>query len=61
MGEKLTDLTFEDSEPEESEVLQLKKLPFSEAYQWVMEGKITDAITVAAILKVKILLDKGLM
>jgi len=56
-----TDLRFEDSEPEESEVLQLKKLPFQEAYQWVMEGKIMDAITVAAILKTKILLDKGLL
>lgn len=56
-----TDLTFENSEPEESEVLQLKKLPFSEAYQWVMDGKITDAITVAAILKTKIMLESGLM
>lgn len=56
-----TDLTYENSEPEESEVLQLKKIPLTEAYNWVMEGKITDAITVAAILKTKILLDKGLV
>ncbi|MBP7808796.1 MAG: NUDIX hydrolase [Bacteroidia bacterium] len=56
-----TNLTFEESEPEESEILQIKKLPFDEAYKWVMEGKITDAITVAAILKTKILLDKGFM
>jgi ADP-ribose pyrophosphatase len=52
-----TGLSFEESEPEESEVLQLKKIHINEAYKWVMEGKITDAITVAAILKTKILLD----
>lgn len=54
-----TDLSFENSEPEESEVLQLKKIHLNDAYNWVMEGKITDAITVAAILKTKILLDSG--
>ena len=54
-----TGLTFEDSEPEESEVLQIKKIHINEAYQWVMEGKITDAITVAAILKTKILIEQG--
>ena len=56
-----TGLTFENAEPEESEVLQLKKIPLNEAYQWVMDGKITDAITVASILKTKILLEKGLL
>lgn len=54
-----TGLSFENSEPEESEVLQLKKIPFNEAFNWVMEGKITDAITVAAILKTKILIESG--
>jgi len=56
-----TGLTFEESEPEESEILQVKKIPFNEAYQWVMEGKITDAITVAALLKTKIMLEKGIL
>lgn len=56
-----TGLTFENSEPEESEVLQLKKIHLNDAYKWVMEGKITDAITVAAILKTKILLEKDLI
>lgn len=56
-----TDLTFEESEPEESEILQVKKIPFSEAYNWAMNGKITDGISVAAILKTKILLDQGLL
>ncbi|MGZ3862149.1 MAG: NUDIX domain-containing protein [Bacteroidia bacterium] len=52
-----TGLSFEEAEPEESEVLQIKKLHLSEAFNWVMEGKITDAISVAAILKAKWLLD----
>jgi ADP-ribose pyrophosphatase len=53
------DLRFEESEPEESEVLQVKKVHISEAFQWVMSGKITDAISMAAILKVKLLMDQG--
>ncbi len=52
-----TGLSFEEAEPEESEVLQIKKLHLNEAFNWVMQGKITDAISVAAILKAKWLLD----
>ena len=52
-----SDLSFHDAEPEETEVLQVRKLPFETAFQMVMNGEITDAITVAAILKVKILFD----
>ncbi|MCX6332201.1 MAG: NUDIX hydrolase [Bacteroidetes bacterium] len=40
-----------ESAPEDTEKLAIKKLPFAEAVQWVMEGKITDSISVAAILK----------
>ena len=39
------------SAPEETEDLQIIKMPFNQAVQWVMEGKITDSISVAAILK----------
>jgi 8-oxo-dGTP pyrophosphatase MutT (NUDIX family) len=39
------------SEPEETEDLQIIKMPFTQAVQWVIEGKITDSISVAAILK----------
>lgn len=46
------DLKFENSEPEESEVLQIKKLHINEAYEMVNKGQITDAISVAAIMKV---------
>ncbi|MFT4153586.1 NUDIX domain-containing protein [Parafilimonas sp.] len=42
--------------PDETEQLTIKKIPFNEVYNRVMEGKIKDAITVAAILQTKILL-----
>jgi len=54
-------LDFESAEPEESEVLQVKRIHLNEAYDWVMTGKITDAISVAAILKTKIMMEQGLI
>ncbi|MCZ8355670.1 MAG: NUDIX hydrolase [Cyclobacteriaceae bacterium] len=54
-----TDLQFGDNQLEESEAdLQVKKLPFTEAFKMVMEGKITDSMSVAGILKAAILLNK---
>jgi len=50
-----------DAEPEETEDLQIRKLPFEEAYQMVMNGEITDSLSMVAILKTKLLLDKGLV
>jgi 8-oxo-dGTP pyrophosphatase MutT (NUDIX family) len=45
-----------EAEPEDTEQLIIKKLPFEEVYQMVCSGAITDAMTVAAVLKVKLLL-----
>jgi hypothetical protein len=45
--------------PEETEQLVIKKLPFEEAYQMVEKGLITDAMSVAAIQKVKLMLLDG--
>ena len=42
--------------PEETEQLIVKKLPFEELYEMVIQGKIKDAMTVTAILQTKILL-----
>ncbi len=53
------DLKQEQAEPEESEALQVKKLPFEEAYQMVMRGEITDSLSMVAILKTKLLLEQG--
>jgi 8-oxo-dGTP pyrophosphatase MutT (NUDIX family) len=54
-----TDLTFEASEPEETEDLQVKKIHINEAFDMVLKGEITDGISVAAIFKVKYLIDAG--
>jgi hypothetical protein len=48
-------LQQQQASPEESESLEFKWVAFEEALQWVMENKITDSISVAAILKLKIL------
>jgi 8-oxo-dGTP pyrophosphatase MutT (NUDIX family) len=52
-------LTQREASPEETEQLQVKKIPFEEAYQMVEKGIITDSITVATILKVKLMLLDG--
>ncbi len=53
------DLEQGECEPEETEELQLKKIPFSEVFKMVMLGEITDSITVGAVLKAKVWLDEG--
>lgn len=46
-----TDLEQGDSDLEETEDITVKKLPFQEALTMVMDGQITDSISVAAILR----------
>ncbi|MBX2845514.1 MAG: NUDIX hydrolase [Saprospiraceae bacterium] len=48
-----TSLTFEESEPDPSEEIVVKKIHIDQALQMVLDGTITDAISVAAILKYK--------
>lgn len=50
------DLTEGSSAPEETEDLQVLKLPFTRALEMVLAGEITDSISVAAILKVHMML-----
>lgn len=50
------DLSFGEAQPEDDEDLQVAKIPFEEVYELVCEGKITDSLTVAAVLKVKLML-----
>ncbi|OQP68671.1 NUDIX domain-containing protein [Niastella populi] len=52
-------LSQHTASPEETEQLQVKKLPFEEAYKMVERGEITDSMSVAAILKVKLMLADG--
>ena len=56
-----TGLTQIGSQPEETELLTVKKLPLDEAIGWALNGKITDAISVAALLKVAMLRQRGIL
>ncbi|HTM99615.1 MAG TPA: NUDIX hydrolase [Pedobacter sp.] len=53
------DLQMGASSPEETEELIVRKLPFEEAYQMVFNSEITDSMSVAGILKTKILIEQG--
>jgi ADP-ribose pyrophosphatase len=53
------DLTFHEPEPDHNEELALRKLPFEELFRMVMDGELRDSLTVAAVLKVKLLMDQG--
>ena len=52
-------LTFGEAEPEDTEDLVVKKVPFETVFQMTMDGKITCALAVPIILKAKILIDRG--
>jgi 8-oxo-dGTP pyrophosphatase MutT (NUDIX family) len=46
------DLQQKIAQPEETEVLQLRKLPLHEAIDMAKKGEITDALSVISLLKV---------
>ena len=48
-----------EAEPEETEQLIIRKVPFAEIYRMVCDGEITDSMTVAAVLKVQLLLTEN--
>ena len=52
-------LSFGEAEPEDDEQLELKKLPFEELYKMVVNGDVTDSLTVTAVLKTKLLMLEG--
>ena len=52
-------LSFGEAEPEETEELEVRKMPFEEVFEMTMRGEITDALAVATILKTKILMERG--
>ena len=53
------DLTIGETAPDETEVLALRRVPLDEALEMVMDGRITDALAMASLMKVKLLLDRG--
>lgn len=48
-----------EAEPEDTEQLVVRKVPLDEVYRMICANEITDAITVAAVLRVKLLLSEG--
>jgi len=53
-----TDLTLGVPEPEETEELESIVITFDEAYRKVLDFEITDAISIAAILRIKLMLNE---
>jgi 8-oxo-dGTP pyrophosphatase MutT (NUDIX family) len=51
-------LTQQEAEPEETELLQIKKLPLKEVFKMVENNIITDSISVAALQKLELMMLK---
>lgn len=55
------DLKFSAQHLDEDEFLDVIKIPLENAVEMVLSGEIKDAKTQAAVLKVKLLRDKGVI
>jgi ADP-ribose pyrophosphatase len=53
------ELTPGRAAPEETETLAVRRIPLSEAYRMVEEGTITDSLSVAGILRLKLMSYEG--
>ncbi|MCE3279768.1 MAG: mismatch repair protein MutT [Bacteroidetes bacterium] len=53
------DLSYGEAEPEDDEKLEVRKLHFDELYKMVQNGEVTDSMTVAGVLKAKLLMLEG--
>lgn len=52
-------LTFGDTDPDEDEFLEVERVPLEKAVDMILSGEIKDAKTQAAVLKLKLLVDRG--
>lgn len=52
-------LTYHAPQPDHDEELEQRKLPFAELYGMVQRGEVTDSLTVAAVMKVQLMLLDG--
>ena len=50
-----------EADPDEDEQIEIKKLPFEDAFQMVLNNEITDSLSVAAIYKTHYLLQEKLL
>ena len=56
-----TGLSYGEAAPEDTEALEQRRVSFDEAYAMVQDGRITDSLSVAAILKVRLMRLEGLL
>ena len=54
-----TRLSYGEQHPDDDEFLSVEKIPLEKAVQMILSGEITDAKTQAAVLKLKLLKDRG--
>ncbi len=52
-------LEQQEAQPDETEKLVVKKIPFDEVVRMIEDGLITDAMAVAAIQKIQLLVYQG--
>jgi len=53
-----TDLVQAEPEFDDTEDIRIQKMPFAQALEWVMSGRITDSISMVAILKYARMLEQ---
>lgn len=54
-----TNLSYGECDPDDDEFLEVEKIPLEDFVDMILEGKITDAKTQAAVLKLNALIQKG--
>jgi len=50
-------LSFTTTEPDETELIKIKKVPLAEAVSMAMDGVITDALSMVCLMKLKLLVE----
>lgn len=53
------ELTVYKTPQDETELLEVQKIPFKELYRRVMQGEIVDSLSVAGVFKLKLMIDAG--
>jgi 8-oxo-dGTP pyrophosphatase MutT (NUDIX family) len=51
-------LEFGEADPEDTEELKVKKLPFQDALDMVLRGEITDSLSMVSLMRIKLMLDQ---
>ncbi len=51
-------LSFNEAEPDDTEVLERQRVPITTAIEMAMDGRITDALAMASLFKIKIMMDQ---